>query len=192
MTTGFHVRDGFTRVRPQKGQILEQKGVDTWIAIDALQYAFRGVIDVAEIVTGDLDLYPLFEALLQTNTRGVLHYEPGHASEELIMAADEAVPINILSILAWSDDRTNNLHGAAGYVLSEAPIIAEFPTRAYGVCIVSGDLDQRIVQAEFPKTGNKISARNGFILLERIRLHCKEPELTDDLIPKNWIYLPVV
>ena len=88
----MHVRDGLTRVRARTGR--EQKGVDTWIAIEAMQYAFRGIITEATVITGDLDLYPLFEALLQTNTRGVLWFEPGTCTDELIMAADVAEPMS--------------------------------------------------------------------------------------------------
>lgn len=73
-TPNFHVRDGITRIRGGASSRLEQKGVDTWLAIDALQYAFRGIIDTAEVITGDLDLYPLFEALVlsDVSARGQL------------------------------------------------------------------------------------------------------------------------
>jgi len=94
----FHVRDGYTRNRPKAKNRLEQKGVDTWIAVEALQYALRGLIDYAEIITSDLDLYPLFEALTQTKTRGILRYDKERTTKELIYSADQATPLRQLEI----------------------------------------------------------------------------------------------
>lgn len=100
-----HVRDGITRLRKNAKNLarsqIEQKGVDTWLAIDALLYAFRGNIDFAEIVTGDADLYPLFEALLQTNTRSVLHYKGNTVSSELTRASDKSVMMTYGTLQGW-------------------------------------------------------------------------------------------
>lgn len=97
----YHVRDGYTRMRPRATGGIEQKGVDTWLAIEVMQFAFKNTIDVAEIITGDLDLYPLFEALVQTNTTGVLHYYKENTSQELIMSADIAHPITTTTLIKW-------------------------------------------------------------------------------------------
>jgi uncharacterized LabA/DUF88 family protein len=79
-----HVRDGISRLRGRnKNNRIEQKGVDTLLAIEVLQLIYRNVVDVAEIVTGDIDFYPLFEALQQTKAMGVLVCEERSSSREL-------------------------------------------------------------------------------------------------------------
>jgi uncharacterized LabA/DUF88 family protein len=101
-----HVTDGLTKVRTKrKGQkiseVYEQKGVDTWIAVDAVKLAVAGLADEVHIYTSDSDLYPVFEALRETRCRGILWYEEGRTSRELIYSADVAQPITISSVLRW-------------------------------------------------------------------------------------------
>lgn len=102
-----HVRDGLTRLRTEKrkseiSQRREQKGVDTWIAVDAMQYALNGVVDELIVFTSDLDLYPLFEALQSTKCKGRLRFQEGRAAPELIHAADIADPLSINNLHAWT------------------------------------------------------------------------------------------
>ena len=106
-TDGCHVRDGLTRLKTRARrelveQVYEQKGVDTWIAIEALQYAMRGISDEIHIYTSDADLYPLFEAFQQTNCKGILHFAEGRARDELIFSADAARPITISRMKDWA------------------------------------------------------------------------------------------
>ena len=102
-----HVRDGVTRLKTKQrareiSQVLEQKGVDTWIAVDAMQYALRGLAEQIEIFTSDSDLYPLFEAFQSTNCRGTLWYEEGRAPDELIYSADRAIPLTFMLVMDWA------------------------------------------------------------------------------------------
>lgn len=104
----MHVRDGITRLKT-KGrsdhmrEVLEQKGVDTWIAVDAMKYALSGVADEIHIYTSDSDLYPVFEALQETRCRGKLFYQEGIAAKELVYSADEAIKISLSSMLSVSN-----------------------------------------------------------------------------------------
>ena len=185
---GFHVRDGVTRVRSNRGRShIEQKGVDTWLAIDVLQYAFRGIIDTAEIITGDLDLYPLFEALVQTNTRGVLHYQEGHTSDELIMAADEAKRLTPFKLLDWADQKfqveyqtyTNGFHS-----IYDAEEIGHFKTN-WGSCSIRRDRNKGLWQASFENVGNILVAKKRLLLMELIREFTSDRSLPDALMPND-------
>jgi NYN domain len=106
----MQVRDGLTRLKTKSTKehmrhVLEQKGVDTWIAVDALRYALTGLADEVHIYTSDSDLYPVFEALQDTRCRGVLFYQEGRTSQELIFSADRSEPItytNIVNFTAFS------------------------------------------------------------------------------------------
>lgn len=116
-----HVRDGITRLRTKSkgraiGEVLEQKGVDTWIAVDAMHHALTGLADMLEIFTSDSDLYPVFEALQNTRCRGVLRYQHSRAPQELIYAADIATPITSNEILGWC-----GMYNGAGVNLHKYP-----------------------------------------------------------------------
>lgn len=104
----FHVRDGYTRNRPKENSRIEQKGVDTWIAVDALKYALSGVIDEAVVITSDLDLYPLFEALVETKTKGCLLFDKKRTSKELIQSADISEAITHEHITGWLETSLAN------------------------------------------------------------------------------------
>lgn len=104
----MQVRDGLTRLRTKSkrnhmSQVLEQKGVDTWIAVDALRYALTGLADEVHIYTSDADLYPVFEALQDTRCRGVLFYEEGRTASELVYSADRSQPLKLTDILSSTD-----------------------------------------------------------------------------------------
>ena len=182
---GFHVKDGVTRIRDNKnGPAIEQKGVDTWLAIDVLQYAFRGIIDTAEIITGDLDLYPLFETLIQTNTRGVLHYQQKHASDELIMAADESRRLNYIQLLKWSNWEfqvenhpyySNRPNEPFSWISKKSILdvkeIEKIETK-FGIYSIGTDKNKKNWQAS--SNGSFIIAKNHLLLMEYIR------EITND------------
>lgn len=103
----MHVRDGLTRLKTKNrgshmSQVFEQKGVDTWIAVDAMQFALTGLADEIHIFTSDSDLYPVFEALQQTRCKGILNYHEGKTVSQLIYSADVALPITISKVIHWS------------------------------------------------------------------------------------------
>ncbi|MEX2030704.1 MAG: NYN domain-containing protein [Anaerolineales bacterium] len=80
-----------------------EKGVDVALAIEALQAALSGTIDLAILVTGDGDFVPLARALMRRGVRvGVVyfHYEMGtakaFANERLLSAANYSLDVNSL------------------------------------------------------------------------------------------------
>lgn len=62
MLNGVHVYEGTSA--GEEGKI-RQKKVDTMIAVDMLTHSFRGNMDKATLLTGDLDFKPLVDALIQ-------------------------------------------------------------------------------------------------------------------------------
>lgn len=170
MLPKFHVRDGVTRMRPRAKDGIEQKGVDTWLAIEVLQYAFRNTIDVAEVITGDLDLYPLFEALVQTNTQGVLHYEVGHTSPELIMSADHAHPITSIELLDWADHTfASEYRPGQNEIIDDAVVSqSDIQSTKYGDCTVKFDNSTNIWQANFKNIGNVFTAKSRLVLIDQL------------------------
>lgn len=178
----YHVRDGYTRMRPKASGGIEQKGVDTWLAIEVLQYAFRNTIDVAEVITGDLDLYPLFEALVQTNTTGVLHYEKESTSKELIMSVDIAHPITSIELLKWSTNQFRKEYEPGQQELIDLDIqpLNDVYKSIYGECIVRYDAKTSIWQINFDRIGNVFTAKSRLLLIDKINNFLKE-----DLIPDS-------
>lgn len=177
----FHVRDGITRYTRRRGQ--EQKGVDTLLAIDVLQYAFRGTIDSAEIITGDLDLYPLFEALLQTNTKGTLIYEERSTSKELVRAADLTRRINLSAVLGWCDTEFQR-----SFAPSKVPTLSErdgifgtLETEGFGTCVVRTNTDRSVWQATFNDASNVIVVKSEYHLMDAIRQMTQQFDLPDEV-----------
>jgi uncharacterized LabA/DUF88 family protein len=182
----FHVRDGVTRLRSKSRTGIEQKGVDTWIAIDALTYAFQGTIDVAEVITGDLDLYPLFEALLQTNTKGILRFDPANTSDELIMAADQASAITSLTLLEWAepDFQRHYRIDQSGPRIDEAPLVSEHRSQR-GLVWVRHEKTSGNWQATFEGIGNYFITKHKLLLVDKIKSFTSDPS-----IPDSIVYLP--
>ena len=120
----YQVRDGITRLKTKSSgskmsQVLEQKGVDTWIAVDAVRLAFTGIADEIEILTADSDLYPAFEAIQMTKARGTLVFEQGRATPELIYSADFSNPISLNEVISWIGN--SRLIGATAATSSTKP-----------------------------------------------------------------------
>lgn len=99
---GFHVRTGDVRHRRRRGN--EQKMVDVQLSVDALLTASRGVFSECTIITGDLDFKPLLTALVDMGVDVSLVYPSGETNEELMAAADSAVPIDIQMCLGWVEN----------------------------------------------------------------------------------------
>ena len=85
---GFHVHDGHVRKSPRRRN-REQKGVDVLLAVDAMEQAARGNMDLAILLAGDLDFEPLLSSLVRLGVRTRLAYVPQHTSQLLMGAADE-------------------------------------------------------------------------------------------------------
>jgi uncharacterized LabA/DUF88 family protein len=80
-----------------------EKGVDVALAIDAIQIALSGTIDVAVLVTGDGDFVPLVRALTKHGVRVLIAYfkyeDDGHrsfANGRLLNAASYALDLTAL------------------------------------------------------------------------------------------------
>ena len=69
-----YLRTSHTQSENGKGQVAKEKGVDVALAVDALQTAVEGKIDVAVLVTGDGDFLPLVRALNKQGIRVVNAY----------------------------------------------------------------------------------------------------------------------
>jgi hypothetical protein len=93
------VGSGISRYRKRRG--LEQKGVDILLAIEALQHATLGNIDIACFMLSDLDFYPIFDALVQTRVKSTLYYDPHKTSTDLIHAADVAEALTAGTLNRW-------------------------------------------------------------------------------------------
>ena len=89
---GMHVYEGDSR---RRRRVVEQKKVDVMIAVDMLTHAFRGNMHKATILTADLDLKPLIDALVQNGMQVQLMYPHGKPNKELIH--DFRISINILT-----------------------------------------------------------------------------------------------
>ncbi len=181
----YHVRDGYTRMRPRATGGIEQKGVDTWLAIEVMQFAFKNTIDIAEIITGDLDLYPLFEALVQTNTTGVLHYQKGNTSQELIMSADVAHPITTKTLIQWSKNQFHQEYIPDQHKkiidLSVKPFTDTYQTN-HGECSVR--YKNGIWQANFTPVGNVtignvLTTKSRLLLIDEINSFTKSFSVPD-------------
>jgi uncharacterized LabA/DUF88 family protein len=93
----FHVYEGDTRRSPSLRK-QEQKKIDVMIAVDMLMRSFRGNMDQATLLTGDLDFKPLIDALVANGTIVSLWYPPKNTSKELIASADSRRQLDVQSI----------------------------------------------------------------------------------------------
>ena len=99
-TPYMHIREGITRSRSPKRN-LEQKGVDILLAIDVFKHATLPNMSLAHIMTKDLDFFPLFEALRETQVTVILHCFTSETSDELMSLADVVSPITPSTVLKW-------------------------------------------------------------------------------------------
>lgn len=98
---GFHVRPGHVRASRRKKN-REQKAVDVQLAVDALEHAARRNMELAMLLTGDLDFEPLLASLERLGVRTHLIYVPLHTSKLLMHAADEVQKITLHHFYRWS------------------------------------------------------------------------------------------
>lgn len=101
LTPNFRVNYGASK-NWNKRRGVEQKGVDVLLAIEVFQHAVSGNMDIASIVTGDLDFLPLLEALSRTRVKTEIQFDPNSISIELIHAADQVKPLTMIEFLQWT------------------------------------------------------------------------------------------
>lgn len=99
-TPFMHTREGITRSR-STSRMLQQKGVDILLAMDVFKHASLNNMSEAHIMTKDLDFFPLFEALRDTQVSVYLHCHTEETSEELMSLADVVIPITPFTTLRW-------------------------------------------------------------------------------------------
>jgi hypothetical protein len=87
----FHVALGEIKGR---GRNRRQKRVDVRLAVDMLMHTFRGNMDNATLLAGDVDFIPLIEALVREGMN-ITIWHPPQASTELLGAADSRQPFNL-------------------------------------------------------------------------------------------------
>jgi len=80
-----------------------EKGIDVYMAVEALQVGLNGKVDLAILVTGDGDFVPLVRTLMKNGVRVLIayfEYEEGtfksYANERLINAANYSLNCNAL------------------------------------------------------------------------------------------------
>lgn len=94
----IHVFEGLTS---GKGKSARQKGVDIMIAVDMLRHSFRGNMNKATLLTGDLDFKPLLDALIWEGMFTSVLYSKVSYSKQLLSSADTVQRISIRNIYHW-------------------------------------------------------------------------------------------
>jgi len=104
-TNGVHVFEGEAVRRKRRG--LEQKMVDVKLAVDLLTCSYRRLAPKVTVLTGDLDLYPAFEAVQSDGLYVTLWYPPDGVADELMRVADVRAPLLLddLRLLIHTDQR---------------------------------------------------------------------------------------
>lgn len=95
-----HVREGYTKYRKRHG--LTQKGVDVYLATEALANAMQGNMDIAVFMLSDLDFFPLLDAFTSTRVQTFLLYDPQATSSEVREYADVSIPISGDIVNYWT------------------------------------------------------------------------------------------
>lgn len=101
LTPNFRVNYGASE-KWNRRRGMQQKGLDVLLAIEVFQHAAAGNMDIASIITGDLDFLPLFEALSRTRVKTELLFESRSTSIELMHAADQVRPLTMAEFLRWT------------------------------------------------------------------------------------------
>lgn len=97
---GWHVSQGIAK-RGSRKRPAQQKEVDILIAVDMLSNTFRKSLTALAFISSDLDFRPLLEEVGRWGVHTTLLYQVGHASEELVHAADARRPITAAVHHSW-------------------------------------------------------------------------------------------
>jgi uncharacterized LabA/DUF88 family protein len=96
----FVASTGFLRQRRNKSR--GQKAVDVQLAVDALEAAYSRTVGAIVLITGDLDLLPLIEAIRRAGPHVILGTVEGHVAQELCSAADRVTVFQEASMRKWN------------------------------------------------------------------------------------------
>jgi uncharacterized LabA/DUF88 family protein len=91
---GCHVYLGSLR-RAKKQKKRGQKEVDVMLAVQMMEHAFRGNMNKAVLLSGDLDFRPLVESLVRLGLFIEVVGDQNHISQDLIHSADSHKKISI-------------------------------------------------------------------------------------------------
>lgn len=91
---GCHIYLGSLR-RAKKQKKRGQKEVDVMLAVQMMEHAFRGNMNRAVLLSGDLDFRPLVESLVRLGLFVQVVGNQNHISQELILSADSNKKLSI-------------------------------------------------------------------------------------------------
>ena len=115
-------RDKFESMRKTKGifvnygvsirrrKQIEQKRVDTMIAVDMLTHAQRSLVSEVVLVTNDQDFFPVVVAVMELGTKVHLLCDPQKTNDEFMYLSDETSELNLFSIYDWLPDEFQREH----------------------------------------------------------------------------------
>ncbi len=119
---GMHVIQGTSVRREGRRTNFEEKEVDILLAVDALEYAARGVIRYVVLVAADRDYVPLVEALLRFGVYVKVASFAWKTQSNLFEAADERQVIDVQDIWEFGTETSR----ATSQRLFRAGISPEF------------------------------------------------------------------
>jgi uncharacterized LabA/DUF88 family protein len=97
---GCHVFLGSLR-RAKKQKKRGQKEVDVMLAVQMMEHAFRGNMNKAVLLSGDLDFRPLVESLVRLGLFIEVVGDQNHISQKLIHSADSHKKLNLNDYFNW-------------------------------------------------------------------------------------------
>ncbi|MGJ0483818.1 MAG: NYN domain-containing protein [Methylomicrobium sp.] len=117
-TRGWHVQEGVLK-REKKPT---QKEIDVLIAVDMLTHSYRRNMNKLGFIAGDQDFRPLLKALVLDGMYVELISEEKSVSEELKLASDAFIEINLYTIHGWLENNfiENNPLPERSYVFRDS------------------------------------------------------------------------
>jgi uncharacterized LabA/DUF88 family protein len=98
---GFFVRNGTVPGR-DRGKRREQKEIDVMLGVDMVKHALKGNIKRAVLISGDLDLRPAVEALVEEGVAVEVWYHASSFAQGLPAAADRGVELRFRNLYEWN------------------------------------------------------------------------------------------
>lgn len=95
---GLFVNYGVSYKRRKR---VEQKRVDTMIAVDMLTHAQRGLIEEATILTNDQDFYPVIVAVMELGVKVKLICDSEKTNDEFMYISDKTTTIDLKLFHTW-------------------------------------------------------------------------------------------
>ena len=89
------------RAKKQKNR--GQKEVDVMLAVQMMEHAFRGNMNKAVLLSGDLDFRPLVESLIRLGVFVEVVGDRSHISQDLIHSADSHKKLTFQNYHDWSN-----------------------------------------------------------------------------------------